>query len=54
VSPFDFKTWLEHHQADLDRTFRKLHEEGAGPPDFFEWVAVQHEIEMLRATVQPC
>lgn len=50
----DFQAWLTQHLQVLERTFAQLNEEGAGPPDFFEWVAVQHEVELIRATVQPC
>lgn len=54
MSPFDFRTWFERNQANLEQTFRQLNEEGAGPPDFFEWVAVQHEVALILPTVQPC
>lgn len=50
----EFKSWLVQNMPQLERSFAQLQAEGAGPPDFFEWVAVQHEVELIRATVQPC
>jgi hypothetical protein len=47
----DFDTWYRDNLPLLDRYFTQLHEEGGGPPDFFEWAAAQHDEEVL---CQPC
>lgn len=48
----DFQAWYAQNLQGLERHFAKLHEEGAGPPDFFEWAAAQHDELLIK--VQRC
>jgi hypothetical protein len=50
----DFRSWYGENLPLLERYFAQLHEEGAGPPDFFEWAVVQHEVELECPQVQLC
>lgn len=43
----DFRSWYADNLPLLERRFAQLHTEGAGPPDFFEWAAAEHDAELL-------
>jgi hypothetical protein len=49
----DFGSWYRDNLPLLDRHFEQLHAEGAGPPDFFEWAAAEHDAELVCLQVQP-
>ena len=50
----DFRAWFAENRSLLERYAAQLNEEGAGPPDFFEWAVVEHEAELLCPRVQTC